>query len=387
MRRLWLWLWAIIMVLTLALAPPPSSTAFAANTVTLSGGRIVRMDYASDGITVGGTFDVQVVSVDSAVNTTGFLNVVADLDRNGAIAPNEWIIQNVPLFLDSGLTVQPLLGVWFDPGPFNLTVGTSYKAWATIEGHEIINTSGYLSWHYSDLPAGGTVWGANDPQGQAEAPSAGGTAVLAGIAAKPKRKGVPDIAQKENECGPTSAANSLRWLAKKGGWGKKLPAADDDLIKELMKAMTGSDARPFPGLEGNQLFDGKAKYIRGKGLPLVVKGGNTDPKAKGGQAFDFIARELDAGEDVEFLIDWPGPGSHWVTAIGYAVNGNRLFLEVNDPDDGKTGAAEWELRRDGTFVNPKGAVLWAVSESPSSLPVGGFTAVPSLVRLLLLVLP
>lgn len=353
-------------------SPWASGIAFAANAVTISGGQIFRMDCASDGVTVGGTFDFQVVSIDSAANTTGFLNVVADLDFSGMITSDEWIIENIPMFLDDGLTTQPLLSVWFDPGPFDLSVGTPYETWATIEDSEIAYMSGYLSWHYSDLPAGGMIWGENDPQGQVEEPPAGGTAVLTGKFAKPIRRDVRDIEQKRNECGPTSAAASLRWLAIKHDFNDKLPAADDDLIKELMKAMTGSDARPFCGLTGNQLFDGKKKYIDDKKrkLPLIVKGGNTDPNAKGGKAFDFIARELDAGEDVEFLIDWPGPGSHWVTAIGYAIYDNRLFLLVYDPDDGKTGAVTWELKRDGTFVNPKGRMLWAVSES--SPPIGGF---------------
>lgn len=129
--------------------------------------------------------------------------------------------------------------------------------------------------------------------------------------------------------------------------------------------MTGSDARPFGGLTGNQLYDGKKDYISKNKLPIVVKGGNTSKAASGAAAFKFIKEELAAGEDVEFLIAWPGGGSHWVTAIGYGVIGNRLFLEVNDPDDGKTGPVDWELKPDGTFVNPKGTMLWAVSESYS----------------------
>ena len=62
-------------------------------------------------------------------------------------------------------------------------------------------------------------------------------------------------------------------------------------------------------------------------------------------------------EDVEFLIDWPVPGMHWVTVVGYGVNGDRLFLAVHDPDDGKTGMVIWELERDGTFVNPEGTMV------------------------------
>ncbi len=99
----------------------------------------------------------------------------------------------------------------------------------------------------------------------------------------------------------------------------------------------------------------------------MVKGGNKDQNASGGKAFDFIKSELTAEEDVEFLIKWPGKntGSHWVTVVGYGVNGERLFLYVNDPDDKKTGVAVWELDKHGDFKSPKGTSMWAVSESVS----------------------
>ncbi|MBI5504767.1 MAG: hypothetical protein HY899_08180 [Deltaproteobacteria bacterium] len=344
--------------------------AWADNAVTIANGHLVRMQYASDGVTVQGTFDFNVTSIDSAPNTTGFLNVVADLDLSSSFSPEEWIIRNVPMFLDDGLTDQPMLSAWFEPAPNNISPGTPYLVFAAIEDAEITEATALApppSWDFSLLSAQVFTWGANDLAGQADnpTPSTGSSTELTGEkVASSKRKGVPDIAQQSMECGPTSTANSLRWLAGQHDFNDKLPAANDDLIKELMKAMTGSDARPFGGLSGNQLYDGKKQYIKDKKLPLVVKGGNADASASGGKAYDFIKKELDAGEDVEFLIGWPGGGSHWVTAIGYSANGDRLFLEVNDPDDGKTGAVEWELERDGDFVNPKGSMMWAVSESP-----------------------
>ena len=106
------------------------------------------------------------------------------------------------------------------------------------------------------------------------------------------------------------------------------------------------------------------KYIKARNLPLYVKGGNTDPNAQCGKAFDFIKSELLKGEDVEFLIDKPTPGSHWVTVVGYGVNGDRLFIYVNDPDDDKEpGTAIWELDKNGVFKSNKGTAMWAVSES------------------------
>jgi hypothetical protein len=139
------------------------------------------------------------------------------------------------------------------------------------------------------------------------------------------------------------------------------------MIKDLMKAMTGSDARPFGGLTDNQLMDGKKKYIADKKLPIVVKGGMNSPSANGAKAYDFVKQEIDAGEDVELLVGWPGGGAHWVTVIGYGKDGAKLTLEVNDPDDNKTGPVDWTITAAGAVTAPKAAtVWWAVSESFSS---------------------
>ena len=358
----------------LAVVSVVPASAYALNLGNFVGGQIVRMNYASDGVTVGGTYDFNIVGLQPSTGSIGFLNMVADLNFNNNIEPQEWVVQNIPLPLTPDLLQHPLLSTWFDPGPFNLQPGAPYRTAATLEPEPLEVPLVDPSWHNSIVPANQHLWGGNDPAGQS-------LVFIPPIPIPPippieafKRKGVPDIAQQTNECGPTSAANSLRWLADVHGFGAQLPASNDDLIKDLMKAMTGSDARPFPGLTDNQLYDGKKKYIKDKKLPIVVKGGNTSQAASGASAFKFIKEELAAGEDVEFLIAWPGGGSHWVTAVGYGVIGNRLFLEVNDPDDGKTGPVDWELKPDGTFVNPRGRMLWAVSESYSPI----FDWVPTL---------
>ena len=325
---------------------------------------LVMMLYANQPGLVDGTVDFRIGGFMPTTAQIGFFNTVADLDSNGEVTPNEWIIRNIPLRLDHGLIEQPMLSAWFEKPPGPLPVELPVTMWLTVSEQQVQDITLYDMWQaFTTLPTLAT-WGANDPNGQALAPFSPSTSAVAdNIAADSKRTGVPDIEQRYNECGPTATANSLRWLAKEGGFADKLPASDDDLIKELMKAMTGSDKRPFPGLYDNQLMDGKKKYAKEKGLPIYVKGGMNDPDASGGKAFDFIKNELKDKEDVEFLIGWPGGGSHWVTALGTGQNGERLFIEVNDPDDGKTGAVEWELKKDGTFVSPKGFMMWAVSES------------------------
>src|SRR5206468_1517242 len=130
-------------------------------------------------------------------------------------------------------------------------------------------------WFVDFKPATVIGWGNLDPAGQGPATTQPTSNSTTGTITAFKRGGVPDIAQKTNECGPTSTANSLRWLAAQHPLldpGGAMPASDDDLIKQLMKAMTGNDSRPFGGLMGNQLYDGKKKYAEDKGLNMVVKG-------------------------------------------------------------------------------------------------------------------
>ena len=94
------------------------------------------------------------------------------------------------------------------------------------------------------------------------------------------------------------------------------------------------------------------------------------------KSLDFINSELAKGQDIELLVKTKGgpETSHWVTVIGLGVNGDRVFLEVNDPDDKKTGAVEWEFDKAGNVVKgPAGTeyIRWAVAESfvpePSTL--------------------
>ncbi|MEQ9460717.1 MAG: hypothetical protein RIG82_07185 [Phycisphaeraceae bacterium] len=346
-----------------ALLTPP---LHAAPIATLDGGQLFNLNYASDAaITTSGTFDFTIAGFSAAPGTIGFLNVAADLNNSGTVEASEWLVQNIPLGLDTGLTSQPLISAWWDRDLGGVTTGNTYETYFTIEDNQVADPSGHLGWQSNTADAGTTTWGANDLQGQAGAnpvpPS--GPATSGGTIEIFLQGGVPDIAQKTNECGPTSAANSLRWLAEEHDFESKLPNSDDMLIQDLMQAMAGNKTRPFAGLTGDQLYDGKKKYIKDKDLPLIVKGGNASAAASGASMFDFIKKELKEGEDVEFLIGWTGSGAHWVTAIGYGINGDRLFITVNDPDDGKTGMAIWELDKTGTFKAPKGTALWAVSES------------------------
>ncbi len=342
--------------------------------------RLVRMDYASDPELVGATVDFDVQEVVPGQTGLGFLNVVTDLNWLYQQDGLEWICRNIPVHVSPDLT-EVSHSVWFDPtvfstaddvGEHDVLPGLHYSVWAMISDEELSDppTPDVVElWDYSILPGGYGIWGLYDtlagPGGDSDAgpPVVTDPAQTQGDIASPLRTTMPDIGQKSMECGPTSCANSLLWLAKKHGFDDLLPEKQDELIRALMKAMTGSDKRPFPGLSPGQMRDGKIKFAKEQELPIIVKGGFPDEDAKGAKAFDFIKKEFDAGEDVEMLINWPGGGAHWVTVVGYAVKGDRLFVKVHDPDDGKTATVTWELDRQGRFINPKGTMNRAVSES------------------------
>src|SRR5205823_2495380 len=118
----------------------------------------------------------------------------------------------------------------------NITPATNYFYEISVENTPVITVGpgAGSGWFLSSGPAIATSWGSLDLAGQ-NVPSVLTTAnSTTGTIEAFKRGGVPDIAQKSNECGPTSTADSLRWLAAQHPLldpGGAMPASDDDLIK------------------------------------------------------------------------------------------------------------------------------------------------------------
>lgn len=179
---------------------------------------------------------------------------------------------------------------------------------------------------------------------------------------------VPDINQKKNECVPTSAANSLLWLAKKFGFEDKLPS-QDELIGELKNDMNWKSDGIFP----EDFLKGKEKITERRKLPLI---NHEVGKSDGSTTFDKMAEELKKEQDVEMTIlfkDANGKtiGGHCVTVVGVMrLPSGTEIIQVHDP--GTPGPALMEAYRlDKTdtgvrIVNyPYGRayVSFAVSES------------------------
>ncbi|MFC2139467.1 T9SS type A sorting domain-containing protein [Bacteroidota bacterium] len=333
----------------------------------------------------------------------GYVNIVIDFDNSGCFGfyewdiffQNEWIIQNVPLPITPEIFSEPLISIWYEfydsriPIPGELWFGFSVTAEPIDLTLPVLHGDLPPEWYQSVVVLDETIWGGNDLTGQdyIEIPTTPSVPQPEGIIihenpGQNDASGMPDITQQTNECGPTSAANSLIWLAKNNGFADKLPQDgngnidQDQLILDLMEACTGSRTRPFGGLTGDQLYDGKVKYAQENNLPIYVHGGNTNASATGASSIDFIMEELLKGQDVELLVWWPVSGGHWVTVTGFGIVDGKWVLYVHDPDDGKTGKAVWTLETDiegnfsGNFSSPDCEAAWAVAESPLPPTIG-----------------
>lgn len=179
---------------------------------------------------------------------------------------------------------------------------------------------------------------------------------------------VPDINQKKNECVPTSAANSLLWLAKKFEFEDKLPS-QDELIGELKNDMNWQAG----GIVPEDFLKGKEKITERRKLPLI---NHEVGQLDGSTTFDKIAEELKKEQDVEMVIQFKDAdgktiGGHCVTVVGVMrLPSGTEIIHIHDP--GTPGPALMEAYRlDKTdmgvrIVNyPYGRayVSFAVSES------------------------
>jgi hypothetical protein len=332
------------------------------------------------------SFDVDSTSI---VGTYGYLNVLGE---------GSWLVQNAPLFLSSEISSQRN-HVWFHD--FDGVVQTSpLSISATINDQPFSSLPTPDSfWQSFSITPDSFFWGNADQAGETAEPAPIGVPTLPPPppdAAKIEgflRGGVSDLEQLRNECGPTSTANSLLWLAKKHNLTDKLPKKPDGsvdeerLVLDLAKVMKPgwtpnpvvNNDRGYPGLGRGELEAGKKKYMKDNKLPITVHGGVDDTKAQGKDTFEFVKKELLRGQDVEFLINWPGPGggAHWVTAVGFIDAGLRNMLVVHDPLRGD-GNHYWEIDDMGNLSSPVGTANRAVAESIPEPPIWVLLAIGSL---------
>ncbi|MCL6474327.1 MAG: PEP-CTERM sorting domain-containing protein [Firmicutes bacterium] len=326
-----------------------------------------------------GFVDVQITPFSSL--GAGYLNVAVDLNGDG-LDSGDWLVSNsvIPLqptdfggnaatfsstFDLSSLSLSGPYTVYaaFDssvrsPGDFSgmqANTGVLFSLYDIGDLQDGINLG-------LDAGAGERGQGANGSPPSAGNPSLSPTATIIGRV----RHDTPGIKQGKNECAPTSAAQSLYWLQKRhpGALGGKLPG-QNDLIGQLKTGMNWND-----GIQPGDFKPGKEKVVKDLKLDkwIVTKAGG---QFDGTNTFDFVKKEIEAGEDVELRIQYKdalgnNAGGHWVTVAGWFDDGTKKKLFFKDPLTGGDTIDEYVL--DGTRIKnykygDRAYISFAVSQS------------------------
>lgn len=185
-----------------------------------------------------------------------------------------------------------------------------------------------------------------------------------------KHDGVPDQDQRYNECGPTSVANSFRWLAKKYGFEDRIPSDPTDLVDELKADLDWND-----GVWHRNMISGKQAFIDRHRLPLEAHqiGTADDP-----ELIKKIRDEIAKGQAVEVWLEFQNAsgttvGAHLVTVAGAGYHDGRNIITFMDPD---SGSPDGRGSRDVYRVNPtnylptyaaglKTFITYAYAQSPT----------------------
>jgi hypothetical protein len=227
-------------------------------------------------------------------------------------------------------------------------------------------------------------------------------------------------------CGPTSAKNSLVWLAENNPAYKKLKQkkvgdqwvdmSHQEIIEELAKKMKPGwdwDNANFPGVFDKEFVTGKKAFAEARGLTLDIKwmrktslGLDWGTETIGEPTLNWIMKEIDDDEDVEIkkpghwvTVDVDMVWIEWVTVAGYLCetfedeNGNGFwdlgetfwdtnylgldigtagiydsFLSINDPANVHDGWQLAEIKNGKLYVGSLGYIETVVSESPIPEP-------------------
>ncbi len=318
-----------------------------------------------------------------------YVNVAADLNADGAWAPylydgvngqDEWILQNAliylptsygfrlafsfyfpdlsadahPIWMRATLTDVPLAGSvypngWDGSGPAGgFAVGETEDSFVSVQLEDVTGRVDGIS-NFKDKGAG-----------SGSAPVQSGDPTTSPTAEGYLRGGVPDISQGTNECAPTSATNSVQWLA--GQQGFTAPANTLDQLKKDMAP--GYTSGTYPGISPSNFVPGKNRFTARNHLPIATTSGGS---MNGAGTFDWMKQQLKNGADVEMRIQYPGDGGHWVTVVGYSVAADgtqRIY--INDPLSPGPRTDSYVVKPDGTIVGyPYGTakMSFAVAET------------------------
>jgi hypothetical protein len=267
--------------------------------------------------------------VEFSVSTTGgsgspqFLNITS--------ANNVWTVQNLPVGFEDTTMATLIDAELFDSSKsysasLSSDIATSAPAYVGPMTYSVGGTTTYMGNDNSGIDGAGTF---TDPGLFSDTVLSFNTPLFNFV----YHTGVPDLAQGPNECGPTSAADSLTWLNDKFHLGLNMTTQQ---IRDALKdgGHMKTDART--GTTDPNFIAGKNTFVQEKTLPIsthVIRGNGNLP------SFENLVKELEKGQDVELALTWKDRrgGGHWVTLVGaidlpFGLKG----IAFNDPDDGKT---------------------------------------------------
>lgn len=292
------------------------------------------------------------------------LNLAIDLDGNGSVSDQEWVVRNArPRIVkdtrnllhfslpkgqmpasDKPLTVYAML----TPEALENWDGTKQKdaAFRQVEAKltkvELADVLGF------DVPGGGpdVYRGGN---GTFLREFLGIREALADPIDVQSDLEIPDYPQGDMECGPTSAANNITGLTNAHGAGSRLPPTPRDMIEELK-----TDMRFNNGVFGAQNFvDGKNAFAARHNLPITTRVIERPSIQDIAQAIqDGCAVEM----DLAFLEVVNGRAGRHVASHTVTVSG----VYSDGPDKGIYGADS---------ATPDGLEIWRFSDRGPNLQI------------------
>lgn len=336
-----------------------------------------QVDYYQDGSLA--VPDSEWGEFDIAYNQSGnlqWINVVADPGTANA----RWIVQNHPLlpttltgtsqftsdsYFDLGVprgTPVSTLNIGYSitsaPEKFAPTTFGTLGSFGVGESQNIINNG---------VPSGNTTLGA---------PSNGNfnwNVPFTGVNITWHR-GMPNVVQEKNWCGPGAAANSLQWLNSQNNLGLT------QTLKDTQSELAGRMGNDHHGNWDDTEVLGKEEFISDHKLPLEVHyaGGRMLPKNTP-LTWDWIESEMAKGQDIEIMTD-----THWVVVEGTLSFGDIHLISFRDDPfqngDMTTGDEKatidkrhtWTYFKDGLtdIGNGEEVHQTAVAESPVPEPSG-----------------
>lgn len=294
---------------------------------------------------------------------SGYLNV---LDSS-----NSWLVQNVPVGLESSGTITNRFQITASGGPVtteNLKVDFSSVPLANTLAitADPVQT---LSVAAMTLAIGGTGPGINE-DGVSSAPPGTVNFALGGSTSIHYQPNHPNVEAAVNQCAPAAVANSLTYLGvakapnNPGSFGN--PA--NSLVAQLDTSMGRNPTACNGGPCGVWPLDGKLRYLgstgqtglsvnfqdAGNGAGDAGNGGTlgagnytaggVTAMNQGAPSFAFIQSEIERGEDVEMDIRYPcatGTCRHYVEVTGAGtILGQPWITHVSDQKQGQAGGTD-----------------------------------------------